>query len=655
MYCLSSAGVPSFILAFLNQLQRLESADIDSHSKIQQLPHVWVLFASITIRIGTEMSMTTKQSACFFSLHFCILTVLLLSVCCNASAAESWNRLQAPAFGMVSQLNEKDTLRRATEFNQFIGSLRQLFPIDDALLPPLTIVLFSRERDFAPYRNQTASGQSKNVAGIFANAEDWSVIGMYGQKSSDETRRVIYHEATHWYLSAKQVESPLWFSEGIAEVFSTFNVKDDKAQWGLALGEHVSYLNTVGLQPLHEFLRVTQDEALHEVDTFYPQAWAFVHYLMFGDGGSHRVQLDEFLRQLQKVSIDTAFQTAFGKSYEDMDKDLRSYLRSGGYVYAQVPLQTSDDALELAPATATSVEFALARLAVVGGNGEIALGHAQKVVNALPSRPEGYEILAHVESFLNDSAGTEAALNKAIELQSRDAQVYALKAENMLNANWQTTVASPDEALSPAIARQVADYYSQSLHIRRNNKTAMRGYVTALLNSREVNELDAPLLQQLAVVFPNDGTPIFGDAIIAHINKDPQTSNTLLATANIEPRRLPVSMRNMARSVRQRWYHEWIRATLDPMLRAGSYEEARAWLDEKANDASLDDQQHEALAEYQSDVTGFESIRAAQRLAGSGQLEEAKSRIEAILNDSNISGTIKLAARQLRSRLNRAP
>ena len=77
-----------------------------------------------------------------------------------------------------------------------------------------------------------------------------------------------------------------------------------------------------------------------------------------------------------------------------------------------------------------------------------------------------------------------------------------MKAESMLNANWQSTVASPDEALSPAIARQVANYYSQSLRIRPNNKAAMRGFVTALLNSREVNELDAPLLQQLTAVFP---------------------------------------------------------------------------------------------------------------------------------------------------------
>ena len=188
------------------------------------------------------------------------LCATLATLDVGAASDEAWLRLQAPNFGMVSQLNEAITRRRAQEFNQFVESLRQLYTIDDARLPPLTIVLFDRERDFAPYRNQTASGQSEDVSGFFGNAEYWSVIGMYGRSSSENTRRTIYHEATHWLLSTNQVDSPLWFKEGIAEVFSTFNVTGGRAEWGLPLEHHIYYLNTVGLQPMREFLRATQDE-----------------------------------------------------------------------------------------------------------------------------------------------------------------------------------------------------------------------------------------------------------------------------------------------------------------------------------------------------------------------------------------------------------
>ena len=158
--------------------------------------------------------------------------LLACALAAPASAAEpEWLKLQAPSFGVISQLDEKETLAWAVEFEQFIGALHALYSADQVALPPLTIVLFRQPRDFAPYRLRTDSGQAR-IAGFFGNTGDWSVIGMPGSGRDDATRQTIYHEAVHWFATASDTPQPLWFAEGLAEVLSTFEVVDGKGRWG---------------------------------------------------------------------------------------------------------------------------------------------------------------------------------------------------------------------------------------------------------------------------------------------------------------------------------------------------------------------------------------------------------------------------------------
>src|SRR5687768_5379346 len=258
---------------------------------------------------------------------------LVCTLAAPSSAAEhEWLKLQAPSFGVISQLDEKETLAWAVEFEQFIGALHALYGAERIALPPLTIVLFRQAREFGPYRLRTDSGQAR-VAAFFGNTGDWSVIGMPGNGRDLETRQTIYHEAVHWFATASDTPQPLWFAEGLAEVLSTFEVVDGKGRWGAAIDDNVAYLASSGLMPIEDLLRASQDDALHGAkrDKYYPQAWAFVHSLMFGNGGADSGKLAAFLREMQTTGLDTATSNAFGKSYEELTTDLRRYLERGRY------------------------------------------------------------------------------------------------------------------------------------------------------------------------------------------------------------------------------------------------------------------------------------------------------------------------------------
>src|SRR5262245_53940460 len=156
------------------------------------------------------------------------LVSLVFALAAPSSAAEpKWLRLQSPSFGVISQLDEKETLAWAVEFEQFIGALHGLYGAKEVALPPLTIVLFRSPRDFAPYRLRTESGQAR-VAAFFGNTGDWSIIGMPGNGRDTETRQTIYHEAVHWFATASDTPQPLWFAEGLAEVLSTFEIRSEE-------------------------------------------------------------------------------------------------------------------------------------------------------------------------------------------------------------------------------------------------------------------------------------------------------------------------------------------------------------------------------------------------------------------------------------------
>ena len=59
-------------------------------------------------------------------------------------------------------------------------------------MPPLTVVIFDREKDYEPYKLLKPNGTSARVAGQFVRQPSWSMIGMAYGSLNDEGRRTIY-------------------------------------------------------------------------------------------------------------------------------------------------------------------------------------------------------------------------------------------------------------------------------------------------------------------------------------------------------------------------------------------------------------------------------------------------------------------------------
>ena len=150
--------------------------------------------------------------------------------------------------------------------------------------------------------------------------------------SDDASLRIIFHEYTHLLLRHNQPYWPLWLAEGMAEIYSTFQVRgNDQARLGLPIDPHLRLLAEVPLWSLQGLFSVTRTSVEYNErrysGIFYAESWLLMHYLMLGGNPSHEAnlrQLTSLLRQGQ--SPEQAFNNAFHTTLPAMEAELGGYL-----------------------------------------------------------------------------------------------------------------------------------------------------------------------------------------------------------------------------------------------------------------------------------------------------------------------------------------
>ena len=486
-----------------------------------------------------------------FRFRACLALLVLLSTAGAPARAQDWLVLEAEGFTVVSDLGERDVREWAGEFENFLAALHRLLPLNRRLLPPLTAVVFKRSGGFAPYRLRTESGLVGGNSGIFINSSTWSVIGMPGVRGAASDHSTTYHEAVHWYMSADPTHYPLWFSEGIAELFSTFEIADGQSKWARPIPAHLDYLHVTGLQPMTEFLAVSQDEAMHVNATYYSQAWLFVHYLTFGrpDGPG---LLSRFLIASGKQPPLEAFREAFAIEPEAMDDLLRDYLQQDRFNTGGNPAEVSGGAdFTVTPAPQEIVEISLARLALGTRNYEQFEAHIANVRALAPDSPVPYDLMAtwYAQTQRDDF---EPFLDEAIARGSTDARTWELKAIAQARSSRRNVPLFSATALDSAAAREIADNLIQSIRLRPLNHSAYRLLADVLYSVDSTSSSDAEALEIGSIVYPREAAIPLGQAAVALKGGDIVEARRLVELALSGEFALEGTERNAADALRRR-------------------------------------------------------------------------------------------------------
>lgn len=277
----------------------------------------------------------------------------------SASAKDVWLNVKSQNFNLYGNASEKEIKKAATKLEQFRETFRQLFAnvkLESSV--PTNVVVFKSNSYYKEFKPKRADGKTDDfVAGFFQPGEDVNYITLSMDGSDEQIFKVVFHEYVHSILNAEfsRITIPPWFNEGLAEYYSTFEIRGDRVvSLGLPLQGHLQMLRETDLIPLETLFSISGYGLLQMQERprslFYAESWALVHYLTQSgktDG------LGSFLAALGNgADAKAAFEKAFQMDYKQMEKELRKYARGGSFKYHTASFKnklTFDESMVVTP------------------------------------------------------------------------------------------------------------------------------------------------------------------------------------------------------------------------------------------------------------------------------------------------------------------
>lgn len=178
---------------------------------------------------------------------FRLLLFIVIASALSLSAAQ-WTITASGPFELITDTSPstaRDAIRQLEGTRALFVKLtgnRQFSPL------PVRIFLFSSGTDYNLYQ------VLPHATGYFHSGVERDYIVL---RAGAPTTRVLTHELTHVLLAHSSLSAASWFSEGIAEFFSTAIVTNQQARVGSAPRERVEQLRRSALMPLSDLFKVT--------------------------------------------------------------------------------------------------------------------------------------------------------------------------------------------------------------------------------------------------------------------------------------------------------------------------------------------------------------------------------------------------------------
>ena len=370
---------------------------------------------------------------------------------------ESWIELRTANFTLYSNTGEKTVRRVGADLERLRDALLQLVPGLALNSPsPTYIFVFKDAESFRPYL-RTYEGQPVESGGYFLARQLANYVAVNSDQHGEE-RLVIYHEYLHYVLRNNYSSLPLWFHEGLAEYYSTFEVGKDEAHIGLPIKEHVLWLRQNPMLPLASLFAIDEhSQDYNETNRrggFYAQSWALVHYLISGSP-ERRLQATESLRLAQAgTPPGQIFRRAFGADSAALERELSKYVKSYLFASTRVPIRSEANlAMEVRPMAWPDVLFRLGDLLANMGSEQSAAAseHFRAALAEQPDHGPALAGLGYLEELAGGPAAAQPWYEKAAKLAPEDFLVQYRYAVNLLEEPGPDSLEKARAALTRAV------------------------------------------------------------------------------------------------------------------------------------------------------------------------------------------------------------
>lgn len=344
------------------------------------------------------------------------LAVALLGFSLLGADAQ-WLKLQSAHFEMYTTASE----RNAKETLKYFEQVRSFFEQGMGNIPgkalPVRIVAFNTKKEYEPYR-------LNNFATAFYHATPAADEIVLSEAGFDVFPMAV-HEYVHLVTRHSGLKLPPWLEEGIAELYSTLKPTGDRVLVGTLIpGRHQALL-TEKWVPLKVIVNADQNSPYYneknQAGSLYNEGWALTHMLILTN--EYRPGFAKLLNLINTgTSTEEALQKVYGKSIEQVDKELQAYLRGTHFqgAYFALKLEKASDEITVAPAAAFDVKLVLADLSNRPGKENETRAALEQLAREDPARPEPFAAMGYLAWGARNSEEAVKDFRKAFELGDRD-------------------------------------------------------------------------------------------------------------------------------------------------------------------------------------------------------------------------------------------
>lgn len=375
------------------------------------------------------------------------------------AAPSKWTRLQTPHFTLLGENGDKPLRRVAERMEQFREVFGRVFPSTKQAMPaPIVVHVFGSERAYQPFM-PLFNGKRVDVGGYFQEAAGAYYITL-NIEAGERAYPTIFHEYVHLLVGNTLADVPVWFNEGLAEYYSTYQMYGEReASIGRVKEEHVFELRERFI-PLTELLAVDHRSPLYNEGerrgVFYAESWALVHYLLLGSP-QRKGQLSTYLRQYADgVAPAAAFRAAFGGSEAALEKELRRYVTQSLYQSTRVrfadKVAIDKDWIVDQPSEADG-QAAYANLLFAVRRPEDAAARAEAALKATPDHARAQAVLARIRASQGQADAASTLMAAAVKAAGDTDYLPAYyHARLLLRGEGQNTVTITSASARQALA-----------------------------------------------------------------------------------------------------------------------------------------------------------------------------------------------------------
>jgi len=458
---------------------------------------------SLYLRGLTRLLLRCENPSVFFKN---VKLIVLALIVCNAQlagAADKWLSVRSRNFLLVGNASESQIRKVGRNFEEFRAAMATLFPgIGQDSTIGTTVVVFRNDVSFRPFK-PLYEGKPANIGGIFIGDSDLNSIALTVDRPSTD---VIYHEFVHSLTKQSGTPMPPWVSEGIAELYSTFEIASNGKHLtlGKPVNTHIITLRQNQFLPFPTLFAVERDSPQYNEKSkqgiFYAQSWATIHYLLLGNEGKRRPQFSNYLKLLAGgKSREDSFREAFQMDYATLEKELDAYVRNRfsipGVIFDLYSKLDFDREMQTTPLSEAGVAYYLGDLLLHMNRLDVAEAQLQKSISLDPSSAPSYASLGLLRLRQDRDDDALKYLTQAVESDSQNHMAHYYYAYMLQKFSAGEVRAERESRL-----RLMRTHLKKSLELAPRYVEAYRllGYVAAALEE-EMDETEE--LLRRAVTF----------------------------------------------------------------------------------------------------------------------------------------------------------